>query len=788
MSKDLDYIENCLENMSKGNFYFYVNTDVLKKSNSAGRMARYIKLIVDNENRRLEILREISQGNFNVAAKKSDSSDRIGDIISEICAKLSKIRLQLEDINGELSNGNKDIRFFVDKYQGGFKAIGNSLNQILDNILLPLGQTQNAVKAMSVNDFSVSVDDTGALKGLNNEINNLRERLKSFEDVLVKLSYGDFSAADDLKENGQLSENDNITPALINLADSLRLLPLETHYIAENCAQGKIFETRGDTEKFEGAAKAVVEDINKVLDTVSAAVRQSTDAITALAERNCEAAVENDLPGDFGGLSSAIDRVSSRMAEIKALSQKVAQGKIGDIDLDTGEQTEQDEIKSALLDVAKNMRSLINETCAMKKAFESGDLLYRIDTSSAAGEYAAVLENFNEVCKLASGPLLRISDSLQHLALGKAKDTIDETYTGVFEKLRTSVNTIIKRNKALVETITSCLTKIASGNLDIDKIEDFAGDWNCVSAALNNIVDSLNKSVSSIYNAVDEVAEGATQVAVSSQNISRGAADQAGSIEELTTSIAQVASQTQLNATNAGKANSLAKEMSERAAAGSKEINEMLESMQEINDSTKNISKIIKVIDDIAFQTNILALNAAVEAAHAGANGKGFAVVAEEVRNLAARSANAVKDTTELIKGSINSVEKGTSIAKDTAKTFGNIIEGVDKVAEIVDNIAAASNEQANNITEINQALERISKVVQSDSTTAEQGAAASAELSKQAGILKSSVQKFKLSSKAVNSAGSEKVSAKKDTAAPPKTTQYTRKPSDNFFNDFGKY
>jgi methyl-accepting chemotaxis protein len=207
----------------------------------------------------------------------------------------------------------------------------------------------------------------------------------------------------------------------------------------------------------------------------------------------------------------------------------------------------------------------------------------------------------------------------------------------------------------------------------------------------------------------------------------------------------QISAQTKQNAENANQARELAHLAQENAAKGNGQMKEMLEAMKEINESSKNISNVIKVIDDIAFQTNILALNAAVEAARAGQHGKGFAVVAEEVRNLAARSANAAKETTELIEGSINKVEGGTEIANLTASALDSIVEGVAKAADIVAEIAKASNEQATAISQIDQGVDQISQVVQNNSATAEESAAASEELSGQAEILKDMVVRFRL-------------------------------------------
>ncbi len=287
--------------------------------------------------------------------------------------------------------------------------------------------------------------------------------------------------------------------------------------------------------------------------------------------------------------------------------------------------------------------------------------------------------------------------------------------------------------------------EIANGNLDVTIDTKNTDEVGQLSKAFLQMTDNINSVMTNINAASEQVAAGSGQVSSSSMSLSRGATEQASSIEELTASIQEISAQTKANAENAEKAKIMATEAQSYAEHGNREMSSMLDAMSGINESSKNISQIIKVIDDIAFQTNILALNAAVEAARAGQHGKGFAVVAEEVRNLAARSANAANETTAMIEGSINKVEGGTKIANETAVALNKIMEGVSNAAEIVGDIALASHEQALGVEQVNQGINQISDVVQTTSATAEETAAASEELSGQAELLKAQVANFRL-------------------------------------------
>ncbi len=284
---------------------------------------------------------------------------------------------------------------------------------------------------------------------------------------------------------------------------------------------------------------------------------------------------------------------------------------------------------------------------------------------------------------------------------------------------------------------------IAEGDLTVEvqpaSNEDILGN------ALLRMITNLRELVGQIQSASDEITSGSQQVADSSQSLSHGATQSAAALEEISSSMNEIGSQTKQSAENASQANQLSGVAKSSAEVGSRKMAAMIDAMEDINASAQNISKIIKVIDEIAFQTNLLALNAAVEAARAGQHGKGFAVVAEEVRNLAARSAKAAEETTQMIEGSVEKSANGSQIAKETSEALSEIVTNITKVTDLVSEIAAATSEQALGIGQINQGLGQIDQTIQKNTAAAEESAATSEELSGQAAYLREMLQRFRV-------------------------------------------
>jgi len=310
-------------------------------------------------------------------------------------------------------------------------------------------------------------------------------------------------------------------------------------------------------------------------------------------------------------------------------------------------------------------------------------------------------------------------------------------------------NEVVMLERAFTKMIESfrqqayILARVAEG--DYTSRVNIRSDKDVINTAIDLMLQETLNVLNQVASAGIQVSDGSKQIAHGAQLLASGSTQQAATVEELSTSMAVIAEKTKDNADMANRAASLAGSIKTNAEKGSQQMSEMMGAVKDINQAGQSISKVIKVIDDIAFQTNILALNAAVEAARAGQHGKGFAVVAEEVRNLAAKSAEAAKDTGGLISNSIEKAELGSRIANDTAASLEEIVSGINESTQIVNDIALSSDEQYQSIKQINQGVEQVAQVVQQNSATAEESAAASEEMSGQSAILEKLITQFQL-------------------------------------------
>jgi methyl-accepting chemotaxis protein len=729
--------------------------------------------------------------------------------------------------------GKLATRADASKHGGDFQKVVKGVNDCLDSVIGPLNVAAEYVDRISKGDIPPKITDNynGDFNEIKNNLNRCIEAVNALvtdAGILSKAAVEGKLAtrADASKHQGDFQK---VVKGVNDCLDSV-IGPLNvTAKYVEDISKGIIPPII--TDNYNGDFNIIKSNLNTVVKMMGDLLKEADVIIKAAADGELDkrANAEMFLGGWkqlVTGINSTITNIVNPLMVTADYVDKVSKGVIPPQITDVYK-GQYNIIKTNLNSVVKMMGDLLKEADVIIKAAADGELDKRANADMFLGGWKQLVTGINSTITNIVNPLMVTADYVEKVSKGVIPPQITDVYKGQYNIIKSNLNGVVKMmSELLTETdklvkaalngelgtranaglfvggwnqlvagvnstleaviipineAQAVLEKVAARDMTARVKGDYKGDLGKIKDAINSAVDNLDEALTQVAEATEQVSSGSQQISSGAQSLAQGANDQASSLEEVSSSLEEMASMTKQNAENAGQAKTLAGEADSNANVGTEAMTRMSDSINKIKESSDKTAKIVKTIDEIAMQTNLLALNAAVEAARAGEAGRGFAVVAEEVRNLAQRSAEAAKNTADMISESVKNADNGVNIATEVSKSFGSIVQSVKKVNDLIAEIAAASQEQSQGIDQVNTAVAQMDKVTQQNAANSEESASAAEEMSSQAEELQSMIAQFALTQSATQKKPSAAVHHTAATVshskAPAQVLKHTAKP-----------
>lgn len=719
----------------------------------------------------LDTANAMAKGDFarEIKITQKDEIGMLADSFRNMKGTIDLVFKELEGLIQAVRMGDLNARCNTENFEGDWKELVVGVNSLIDAFATPIQKTAHSVDRISKGDIpdKITEEYKGDFNEIKNNLNMLIDAMNTTAKIAEDIADGNLLV--DVKER---SENDRLMKALNSMVKGLNAVSTETDELIDAVRQGRL-DTRGNARAFEGGWQKLVLGINSLIDAFQEPFNVTALSISQIAKGDIPDKITTTYKGDFNeiknNLNQCIDSINGLVAETVKLTESAAEGRLstrGNAEKFGGDYAR---IVNGINNTLDAVINPLNIAAAYMDRISKGDIPDEI-TDEYKGSFNDLKNNINLVIlnlrgaiqvaeKVAGGDLSAEINILSDKdILGKSLDTMVKTiktivsdineltdaalegkldirgdkdrFGGEYARIISGVNKTLDAVVGPLNLTARYVDLISKGDIPEIITEEYKGDYNEIKNNINMMIKNLGRFAIDVQNAAELVATGSEELSTSAEQVSQGTSQQAAGIEEISSSMEEMGSMVTMNADNARETAAIAMKTAKDTKEGKEAVNETVEAM-------KIISEKIRIIEEIARQTNMLALNAAIEAARAGDHGKGFAVVAAEVRKLAERSQNAAKQINSLSISNLKIAEKAGVLLED-------MVSGIQKTAELVQEISASSEEQSDGISQVNKAIQQLDHIIQQNAASTEEMAAGSRDFSAQAERLLQAASFFK--------------------------------------------